>query len=125
MLKFIKITLHVAILYCFYQLGNFIQQTFNLFIPGSVIGMVLLFLFLFTNIVKVSWLEDGLVFMNKHLTLFFIPVTVGIINYFELFKGKGFLLVVIVIFSTLLVMISSGLISQSMARRKEIKHEHD
>ncbi len=42
----IRTILHIAILYGFYVLGSWIQELFNLVIPGSIIGMLLL-LFLF------------------------------------------------------------------------------
>jgi len=118
-----KIIIHIVFLYCIYFLGNWIQDTFNLVIPGSVIGMLILFILLLTNLIKVSWVKDGATFVVNNLVLFFIPATVGIINYFDLFKGKGFLLIVIVLFSTLLVMISSGATSQLIMKRKEREHD--
>jgi len=81
--------------------------------------MIILFILLFFNIVKLSWIDEGAKFMVRHLTLFFIPATVGIIDYFDLFLGKGILLFFIVIISTILVMVSSGWISQWLIMRKE------
>lgn len=123
LLKIGKVIIHIAILYVFYLFGNWIQETFNLFIPGSVIGMILLFILLMTNIIKVSWVEEGARFMINHLALFFIPATVGVIDYFELFSGKGFYLVPIVLVSTALVMAGSGIVGQWLIRRKEVKHD--
>ena len=85
--------------------------------------MIILFILLLTNLIKVSWIKEGATFVVNNLVLFFIPATVGIINYFEFFKGKGFLLIVIVLFSTLLVMISSGVTSQLIMQRKEREHD--
>ena len=119
MVKFIKITLHIIILCLLTSLGNWIQHTFQLLIPGSVIGMIILFLLLLFNIVKLSWIDEGAKFMVRHLTLFFIPATVGIIDYLDLFLGKGILLFFIVIISTIFVMVSSGWISQWLMTRKE------
>lgn len=123
MKTFLKIIIHIGILYGIYWIGTWIERIFHLPVPGSVIGMILLFLLLQTNIIKLSWIREGTDFFIKHLTLFFIPATVGIINYLELFIGKGFLLVVITIISTVLVMAGSGLISQWLIRRKEWKHD--
>lgn len=95
----------------------------NLVIPGSVIGMIILFLLLAANVIKPDWIEEGARFMVDHLVLFFIPATVGIINFFDLFAGKGFLLILIVLFSTLLVMSSSGVTSQWLMARKEGNHD--
>ena len=118
MIKWVKIAIQIGLLYILFQVGNWIQDFFHLMIPGSVIGMILLFLLLVFNIIKVSWIESGAGLLIKHLTLFFIPVTVGIMNYFDLFKGKGFILILIVIVSTLIVMITSGYLSQWLVKKK-------
>lgn len=119
MLKLGKICLHVIILYSFYLLGNWIQISLNLFIPGSVIGMILLFFLLLIKGIRLTWIEEGATFLINNLALFFIPATVGIIDYFSLFSGKGFLLIVIVLVSTAMVMSVSGRVSQRLARKGE------
>src|SRR5690625_512825 len=88
MLKLGKICFHIIILYSFYLLGNWIQISLNLFIPGSVIGMILLFILLLIKGVKLTWVEEGATFLINNLALFFIPATVGIIDYFFLIFGK-------------------------------------
>ncbi|MFD0953697.1 CidA/LrgA family protein [Virgibacillus natechei] len=123
MLKVMKAIIHIAVLYVIYELGSWIQRAFDLLIPGSVIGMVLLFILLMTGIVKVTWVEEGARFFINHLTLFYIPVTVGIINYFYLFAGWGFLLVIIALVSTMMVMATSGYITQLLVRTKELDHD--
>lgn len=123
LLNVCKIIIHIAILYCIYLFANWIQTALGLFVPGSVIGMVILFILLSTNLIKVSWVENGARFIVDNLALFFVPATVGVMNYFDLFAGKGFLLVVIVLFSTLLVMASSGITSQWIMHREEREHE--
>lgn len=85
--------------------------------------MIILFLLLAANVIKPDWIEEGARFMVDHLVLFFIPATVGIINFFDLFAGKGFLLIFIVLFSTVLVMSSSGVTSQWLMARKEGNHD--
>jgi holin-like protein len=123
LLKLIKMIMHIIILYAIYLLGDWIQVTLNLFIPGSVIGMILLFVLLLTNVIRVTWIEEGSKLIINHLTLFFIPATVGIMNYFDMFKGNGFLLVLIALLSTAMVMALSGVVSQWFIRRKEVPHD--
>ncbi|MFC3041140.1 CidA/LrgA family protein [Virgibacillus xinjiangensis] len=118
MQKFVKVMLHVSVLFGMYWIGTRIQQAFDLFIPGSVIGLVLLFSLLMAGIVKPHWVDEGAQFVVRHLALFFIPATVGIMNYFGLFEGAGFMLVLIALGSTLVVMVVSGHVSQWLARRK-------
>lgn len=112
------IIIHVIILYAFNLIGTWIKDLFNLSVPGSVVGLLLLFILLMSNIVKVEWVEAGAQFLISNLVFFFIPATVGVMNYFGLFKGKGILLVVVVLISTILVMGTSGFVSQFIAKDK-------
>lgn len=117
-MKLLTIILHILVLYGLYLLGLWMKTLLSLPIPGSVIGMLLLFVLLITNIIKPIWIEDGTELLLKVMPLLFVPVTVGIINYLDLFAGSGFMLVIIVLFSTLLVMITSGMTTQWLLQRK-------
>lgn len=121
-MKWLKTVLQVAVLYLVYEIGVWIQTTLDLFIPGSVIGLILLFLLLMTKMYPVKWIENGSKLMNRHLVLFFIPATVGIMNHYRLFAGKGILLIGIVIVSTVCVMSASGLVSQKLAEERTKRH---
>ncbi len=123
MLNFAKLVIQIGILFGVYSIGAWIQQYFNLFIPGSVIGLVLMFILLTTGILKANWIEKGARFMVNHLVLFFIPATVGLLNYYDLFKGKGIFLIVITVVSTLFVMLGSGVTSQMLAKERNISNE--
>ena len=48
--KALRIVIQIGILSLFFIVGATIQEYFNLVIPGSVIGLVLLFLCLFFNV---------------------------------------------------------------------------
>ncbi|MBO1002221.1 CidA/LrgA family protein [Pseudogracilibacillus auburnensis] len=123
MLKIVKVIIQIGLLFCMYFIGTWIQQAFSLFIPGSVIGLVLMFILLSTGILRAQWIESGARFMMNHLVLFFIPATVGLLNYYHLFAGKGIFLVIITMVSTFIVMVASGLISESFAKRKDLNNE--
>ncbi|WP_394219139.1 CidA/LrgA family protein [Halobacillus trueperi] len=123
MSKAVTIILQITGLYIIYLFGTLIQNTFNLFIPGSVIGLVILFALLSLKLVPELWFKQGVGFMIKHLPFFFIPATVGVMSYAYVFEGKGVLLVVIGLLSTALVMGISGFVAQWMARRREAAHE--
>src|SRR5690625_3794410 len=95
--KTFQVVIQIAILFFIYYVGVFIQNLFQLFIPGSVIGLILMFLLLATGILRAKWMKAGATYMMNHLVLFFIPATVGILNYYTLFAGKGFFLILITI----------------------------
>ena len=118
-MKYIYIIVQVFILFIFFEIGEWIKALLHLTIPGSVIGLLLLFLLLVSGVVNEKYIRTGASFMTKHLVLFFIPATVGIMDYLDLFKGKGMFLIVITIVSTVFVMGVSGLISHKVYQRGE------
>lgn len=117
-MKWLILVVHILILSVFYLVGVWIQQTFNLFIPGSIIGMFLLFLALLTRILPVRFIEQGSAFILRHMPLLFIPVTVGILQFLDVFAGKGIMLILITLLSTMMVLITAGLLGQSLVNRK-------
>jgi holin-like protein len=121
LVKAIKIIVQIGILYVLFLIGEWIADIFDLLIPGSVIGMILLLGLLFIRGLKLEWIEEGAGFMVRHLTFFFIPATVGIMQYYDVFAGKGLLLVIIVLISTVLVMVVSGLMGQQIWQRMQIQ----
>nr|WP_263327146.1 CidA/LrgA family protein [Neobacillus sp. Marseille-Q6967] len=57
----------------FLKLGSLVAAFLHVPLPGSVIGMILLFLSLLSGIIKLSWIERATSFQLKHITLLFIP----------------------------------------------------
>ncbi|MGZ7442518.1 CidA/LrgA family protein [Paenibacillus sp. TH7-28] len=109
----------VAILFLFTFAMNEIAKLLHLPIPGSILGIFVLFTLLKTNIVKLAWIEQGANWLLAELLLFFIPSAVGIMKYMPLLESEGVRILIVVIFSTLIVMISSGLVASRISKRKE------
>ncbi|WP_100373818.1 CidA/LrgA family protein [Bacillus sp. FJAT-45037] len=118
-LQLLQLILHIGILYGFYIIGTWVQSVFDLIIPGSIIGMLLLFLLLFANILPVSLIENGTNLLIRHMPLLFVPFTVGILGYLDVFNGDGFWLILVTIFSTIVVFVLSGIMAQWLVNRKE------
>ncbi len=124
-MKFIKIVIQIALLYAFAWLGGQVQEWLHLGIPGSIIGLLLLFILLVCRIVPVSWIETGSTTILFYLPLFFVPATVGVMNHLDLFAGIGLLLVASVIVSTLITIVIAGHASQWLAKWTERTRRQD
>lgn len=111
-MKIVKMLLQITVLYLFYLIGTWIQQYFHLFIPGSVLGMLLLFALLMLKVFPEKWIQTGANTLLFYLPLFFIPATVGVIEHLDLFAGKGLLLILIVVISTLFTIGVTGYVAQ-------------
>lgn len=122
-MKIIRIILQLLVLYGFLLIGEAIQALLHLPMPGSIIGFLLLFGALLLKIYPLEWIDAGATFLLSFLSLYFIPATVGVVDYGVLFSGKGALLLPVVIISTLITMATAGFVSQHMANRHAAKKE--
>ncbi len=115
--------LQIIVLFLFSYVGDLISSLFKLPIPGSIVGLLLLFLCLYFKIIPETFVKDGAGFILIMLPLFFIPATVGIIQYPNFLSGKGVILIGIVMISTFLTMIISGYSSQFIEKKMKEREE--
>ncbi|MRN52688.1 CidA/LrgA family protein [Paenibacillus monticola] len=111
-MKILVIIVQVALLYLFYMVGDYLQKLLHLPVPGSIVGLILLFILLIFRIVPVKWIENGSITILSYLPLFFIPATAGIVNHLDIFNGRGLVLILILIVSTILTMVTAAHSSQ-------------
>ncbi len=107
------------LLWLIYWIGNEIVDLANLPIPGNVIGVLLLFCLLAGNIVKVGHIKKGADFLLRHLVFFFIPVTVSLMNWGQIFYNYKIELIFAVFISTLLPFWSVGYLTQLLQGKKK------
>ncbi len=111
-----KLVVQIGFLYVLYRIGVFIQEVFYIPVPGSIIGMMLLLLFLMMGAVKVKYLNDGAHILLLYLPLFFVPATVGVMNHFGFLSSRdGLIMLIALLIGTILVLVGSGLIAQKTA----------
>ncbi|WP_195743389.1 CidA/LrgA family holin-like protein [Bacillus cereus] len=118
-MKLTKILVQIAALYVFYMVGNWVQEMLNLPIPGSLIGMFLLLVFLSLKVLPVKWFDLGAETLVAIMPFLLIPPTLGLMNYGAFFMSKGISLFITVVASTFLIIIVAGHTGQYLANRKE------
>lgn len=123
--KFIKIILQICMIYFITVLGSWIQDTLNIPIAGSIIGLVILFLLLQFKIIKEEWIKDGANLLLSTMIFFFIPSIVGTMNLVDQINAQFIFLIVLVIASTCIVALSSGYIAEKMLKRNHIEESGD
>ncbi|MDT1996529.1 murein hydrolase regulator LrgA [Carnobacterium divergens] len=100
-------------------LGEVLSKVFALPIPGSVIGMLLLFLALQFKLLKVKDVETVGGFLLGNLSILFLPAGVGIMVYFPVIKDTWWLLLIISLLTTAFTIGFVGLIVQGVKRKFE------
>ncbi|USG64897.1 CidA/LrgA family protein [Brevibacillus ruminantium] len=115
----------LMILIAFTWLGKGTAALFQLHIPGSLIGLGLLFLALQSGLIKLKWVEAGAALLLSEMILFFIPSIAGIVQYPWLLGIKGLLVLTVVFGATTLVMISTGVLAQRLFRWSGVSEQRD
>ena len=123
-MTFIRITVQIVILCLFYEIGKWCADFFQLPIPGSIIGMLLLFILLITGVVRERLLLEGASFFLKHFSFFFLPLSVSVMVLGPYVLQYGWKLLMILIISALVGFAATSLSAQGLIYFKEKKH-HD
>lgn len=92
----------VLIYACLYA-GIFIASLLPIIIPGSIIGMLILFLLLALQILPAKWVNPGCYVLIRYMALLFVPIGVGVMQYYDLLKAQYGQILVSCAVSTLVV----------------------
>ncbi|OIK08414.1 CidA/LrgA family holin-like protein [Bacillus sp. MUM 13] len=107
-MKWLCKVLQIIFISLFQAAGEIISGVLQLPIPGSIVGLLLLFLFLQYKWFKIEWIELGASLLITDMMLFFIPSAAGIIQYKTILGLQGIKIMLVIALSTLLVMIFTG-----------------
>ena len=124
-MRVIRIIVQIGILWLFYYAGVLIVHLTGIFIPASIVGLVLLWIAMLLNIVNVKWIQDGAGLMIGFLTLFFVPTTVGVMEYPELLTKDGALLVIAVVISSAITIVLTGKVSLFIEKKENRSSEEE
>ncbi|MDV5168670.1 CidA/LrgA family protein [Photobacterium rosenbergii] len=91
------------------MLGKGIQHLTGLAIPGSIIGMLILFTILSMGLIPAHWAMQGCHFLIRHMALLFVPVGIGLINYLDLLTNNTLIILLSTIGSSVVVFVVIGL----------------
>ncbi len=105
----------LIILFCLYS-GIAINKMSGIAIPGSMIGLMILFTGLVTQLVPVNWVAPCCQLPTRFMPLFFVPVCVGVIEHTEVLATQFAPIVGACLISTLIVLITTALIPNRLQR---------
>ena len=114
---------YCAIIFGCLALGELIVYLTGIHFPSSIIGMILLTLFLHLGWIKLHWVKAFSDMLISHLGLFFVPPSVAILSYFDLIAKNFWSISVAILVSTLIVMVVTGHVYQFV--RKRTKHHQE
>ena len=95
-----KILKQLALIIAFTLIGNLISYGLSFTpvnFPGSLIGMILLFIFLLTGIVKIDSIHEVGQFFIDNMGIFFVPASIAILKQLQLISEIWWKLLIIIL----------------------------
>ena len=100
-----KIVSQLGIIFGICLLGEGISALLPFACPGGILSMVILFLLLLFRILKEDKIKDCVDFLLDNMSLFYIPVSVGMLEYFDIIKQNLVVILLICFLSFVLTLI--------------------
>ena len=120
-----KIFNQLGIILGIWAVGELISSLLSNIItmPGTIIGMIILFLLLQFKIMKEETIKDVADFLLGNMAIFFVPAGVSLINSLGLITENMLVLLLSGTVATIIIMIVTGKIVEIMNNKKDISSE--
>lgn len=108
-------------IFLFSFMGEIVSASIASFIaiPGSVIGMVLLFTALHTKVLRLEQVDEIGTWLTDNMGIFFVPAGVGLMANFGILADTWWQLLIIMVVTTILMMAFVGRIVQFIKAKVE------
>ncbi|WP_234418571.1 CidA/LrgA family protein [Dongshaea marina] len=114
MRQFLIIIRDLLVLFACLEVGELIAHQLPFPFPGSIIGMLLLFVLLSLQLVKLHWVEAGAGLLLRHMSVLFIPVAVGVMAYSALLQQALIYIVLSALSGVVLILLVVGHLYQRL-----------
>ena len=116
-----KYLFQTGIIFAVTLIGEILSQVIPLPVPGSIYGLVLLFVLLLTGILKLKHVEGAGSFFLAILPFLFISNCVSLMDSMSLLGENVVIILILTVVSTLVVMIVTGGVAQLFINGKKKK----
>lgn len=112
------ILLQITLLLLVNQTAHAVVAALELPVPGNLLGMLILLALLVSGLLPLRYIEAGASLLTRHLAFFFIPITVGLMAFADVFLANGPAILVILVLSAAAGICVAGLSAQRLAARR-------
>lgn len=105
-------------------LGVLTEKILHLSIPGTVLGLIFLFILLISKILKLNTIKTVGNYMITNMVVTFIPPSVKLLDVMEKLKDDFFKLILLLVVTTLITMVVTALTVDFLMRRKKNERNH-
>lgn len=112
-----EIIKQLFIILAYTLLGEIIATISGWPIPGSIYGLILLFISLKWKIIRLSQIDLVTSWLRDNMALLFVPATAGIMIYYSFLKDNLWLLLASLFVSTIITFVLTGRFVQLIRRK--------
>ena len=112
-----------AVLLCLQLAGEALVRAIDSPLPGPVIGLALLFVWLFAKLPLPQATHETADAILKHLSLLFIPAGVGVVQQLPLLGSEGWKLLLIILVSIALSLTATAVTFAALAKLRRIEND--
>ena len=112
-LNIIEIILQIVLVVAISIIGSLLQKWLHIPLAGSIIGMILFYILLHFQIIRVEWVSKGADFLLTTMVFFFIPSVVGIMDIVSNITTSYIIFFLLIIIGTSCVALVSGFIAET------------
>ncbi|CNL29457.1 antiholin-like protein LrgA [Yersinia pseudotuberculosis] len=109
-----------TIIYLCLWAGKALALLLPIVIPGSIIGMLILFVLLTLQILPSPWVKPSCQLLIRYMALLFVPIGVGVMQYYEQLTKQFGPIVVSCFISTLIAMLVVAYSSHYVHRDRKV-----
>ncbi len=100
-------------------ISHVIESFMPIPMPASVIGLVLMFIALTTGIIKLEQVEAVGTALTNNIGFLFVPAGISVINSLGILSTSPILIILLIIISTILLLVCTGIFSQMIIKPSE------
>ncbi|MGR5131645.1 CidA/LrgA family protein [Vibrio alfacsensis] len=118
LLQLVRVFISLALIMGALGIGNTIQKFTAISVPGSVIGMLVLFLSMVLGIIKVEWVKPGATLFIRYMILLFVPISVGLMQHFDMLIANALPILASAVGGSLIVLVSLAWLLDYLLKEK-------
>jgi holin-like protein len=113
----VMLTSQFTLLWIVARVADWIVRSTAVPVPSTAIGLALMLILLATGAIRLSWVEQGANILVRHLTVFFLPITVGLSALADQFAGILLELATVLVASTLAGIATAGIAARRVSQQ--------
>lgn len=115
-----KLLTQILIIFSYSIVGDLLVKILPFPIPGSIIGLLLLFFSLKAGLIKLSQIEETGNWLKNNMAILFVPLSVGIMNYFDILKNHWIVIILIILVSTTATYLIAAKVAEAFIKGEKL-----